>query len=40
MTQTWIAVALLPALAAALLSSGTARADGVVFLTRHAENSL
>ena len=40
MTQTWIAVALLPALAAALLASGTARADGVVFLTRHAEKSL
>ncbi len=40
MPKTWIALALLPALVASVLASGLARAEGVVFLTRHAEKSL
>ncbi len=40
MRRTWIALVLLPVLALGGLASGMARAEGVVFLTRHAEKSL
>lgn len=40
MRGTWIALALLPALLAGALQALPAHAEGVVFLTRHAEKSL
>ena len=40
MRKMWIALAVLPALVVGMLQTSPASADGVVFLTRHAEKSL